>query len=152
MKTPYFNDTDAPLIIGGITILPGQTGDLPAHLVPQKTATTPADDSNTVLVEVLLGKASDVAPLLSDLSKEGLIELEALEKAGKNRKGVLQAISGELLSREDDPDTAAHEAREQRLNELGELTIEQLQSLKTNAAADDIALIDHAIALKEAAE
>lgn len=108
-KVPYTNSTKKIVHVGNVTIFPGDTREVDPTLLPGHKAKQPAEqlDVNPILA-LLDGSVKQIADALSGISAEDLDALELAEEAGKTRKGVLEAIAEERLSRAD----AAQEAEE----------------------------------------
>ena len=102
---PVKNHGKTPMYVGSVMILPGETRILPAHHVPAHLHPQPEQpeaktEEKDPLLELLTGTVLAVAAALADLSIEELDRLEAGENATeKPRKGILEAITEEKLSR-----------------------------------------------------
>nr|MBL8410819.1 hypothetical protein [Dechloromonas sp.] len=103
MRIPIENTGSSPLYVGGKMIPPGETmtfeeEDLPAEHRPGATA-EPEETPANPLAEILARSIAKAVLGLPDLSDTELKELELLEMAGGNRKGMLAEIMQETLRR-----------------------------------------------------
>lgn len=111
MKQPYHNDTDRFMHIGSVMIPPKCTRDVDPRLIPgANVESVPTDAPTSTLSDILKQNVAAVVLGLALLTDEELVELEALEKTGKNRNGVLREITHERLRRADASQTAPTEA------------------------------------------
>lgn len=104
--TNYTNTGKTNVHIDGKTILPGESRAVDETQVPGfGVADDNADgqdfkEADTLLADILLGTAKEIAAALSGLNDEQLDQLELLEgDADKPRKGVLDSINHEQLVR-----------------------------------------------------
>lgn len=100
-KVPHTNDTDKFMHVGSVTIPPGETRDVDPTLLPgyePEEEEKPQEHDNP-LDDILLKSIADIVTLLPEVPSEQLLELEAMESVGKNRKGLLEAIAAEQLKR-----------------------------------------------------
>lgn len=102
---PVTNTTEMPIYVGGAMVPPGETRHFPAHQVPEHLrpkapAPARAPEPDTVLA-LLDGTVADIAGALPGLSDEDLARLRQAEEDGKTRKGVMEAITEEVLRRAD---------------------------------------------------
>lgn len=100
------NPTKTNLHVGAAIVPPGETKDfpesrVPRHLRPQeKAAEAPKPPTiNETLAELLKGNVPTVVAALADMAAADIEQLELMEQAGQNRKGVLGAVAEELLNR-----------------------------------------------------
>lgn len=109
-EIPVHNPGKNVLYVGGNAIPPRETRILPADLVPVHLLApeTPAEpgidapDDDAALRELLGGTVAEVRASLDPLSDEHLVqlaELEAKDHGGAGRKGVLEAIAEEQITR-----------------------------------------------------
>ena len=101
-KKPYTNTTDKIIHIGNCTIWPGQTREVDETLLPDyrpPARQEPQDDTNAALAALLDGSVNEVRDALESFDADQLDTLESLESAGKDRKGVAEAIADERLRR-----------------------------------------------------
>lgn len=105
MKTvPVTNTTKANLHLAGKVIAPGDTRHIditmvPDHLLPKERSEEVTEAPADPIVELLSGTVPEVGKALPDLDDEQLNAVEANEKVGQQRKGVLEAITAERLRR-----------------------------------------------------
>lgn len=102
MQVPIENKGSMPIYVGGMMIPAGETrhfseDDLPPEF--RSSAPVVQDDLADPFAEILDGNVHEVTGALDLLNREWLVRLEAMELAGKNRKGVLAAIAEEMLRR-----------------------------------------------------
>lgn len=101
------NDGPNAIFVAGRMILPGTSDvvDVPedADAAHDETAVTVGDsamaDADAPLLALLEQKVGDVVQVLSGMTDDELIRLEAIETAGKGRKGVLAEVTVERLKR-----------------------------------------------------
>lgn len=98
-KVHYHNTTAAPIYIGGVAIAPGAARLVDARLVPGAEVKTEVPPAGDPLLDLLDGSVADVVAKLEGMSDAELDQLEAAEKGGKTRKGVLAGITEERLRR-----------------------------------------------------
>lgn len=102
-KIPVENKTKMPMYVAGLMIPPGETRHFDLHQVPAEFRPVAAKvvevEKADPLLAILLGAVAAVVMGLPTLSDDELHRMAALETHGKNRKGVLAAISEELLER-----------------------------------------------------
>ena len=111
--TPYTNNGDTTVYVGGMAILPGETREVATEALPRrpqpKAEQTEAPSEDAVIGEVVAHKAKDLIGMLGKFARDELERVEAAEKKGQARKGVLEAIANEKLQRasagQDDGDT-----------------------------------------------
>jgi len=113
-QVPIENKGKSPIFVGGVMIPPGETRHFADDLLPPEfRSSAPAvveEAAGDPLAELLDGTVAEVTGALDLLNREWLVQMEALEQAGKKRKGVLAAIAEELLRRADDFATEGGEA------------------------------------------
>ena len=102
MQVPIENKGAMPIYVGGMMIPAGETrhfaeDDLPPEF--RSSAPVVNDELADPFAEILDGNVHEVTGALDLLNHEWLVRLEAMELAGKNRKGVLAAIAEEILRR-----------------------------------------------------
>jgi hypothetical protein len=87
------NKGDSPMYVMGRMIGPGcaEMVDVPPNAEDEVPTQGDAEPENPLAV-LLAGPLKEVVPALDGLSDEDLAAVEALEVAGKNRKGVLEAV------------------------------------------------------------
>lgn len=101
-QVPIENKGWSPIFVGGVMIPPGETRHFADDLLPpeyRSAAPVVQDDLVDPFTELLDGNVAEVTGALDLLNREWLVRLEAMELAGKNRKGVLAAIAEEMLRR-----------------------------------------------------
>lgn len=102
---PITNHGDSPKFVGGKMIPPGETrvfteAELPPeYQAPAPVAELPAGGLDEPLLLILAATVAQVVAGLPDLSDEELARLALLEAEGKDRKGVLEAITALQLER-----------------------------------------------------
>jgi len=102
MRVPIENRGKMPIYVGGVMIPAGETRHFEDDLLPpefRSSAPVVVEAAGDPLGELLDGNVAEVTGGLDMLSDEFLARLEALELAGKARKGVLAAIAEEGLRR-----------------------------------------------------
>lgn len=105
-KIPYQNKGDTPVIIGGVTIPPGQTRAVDARLVPGAVATVETAGGKNPLLELFDATLSPVrAALSAPLTPDELAQLEQAESEGRSREDALRAIGDERVRQAANPDT-----------------------------------------------
>jgi len=96
----YKNETGRTVHLGGKMIRPGACRPVPDGLVPGTAPPPPEPGPDpAAVVELLERSVPEVRDALGMLSDADLATLDAAEAVGRNRKGVLAAISAELLLR-----------------------------------------------------
>lgn len=106
-KIFLFNDTNAPKIMGGKWVPPGEgrevddvcmpAGEGPAHADPEAA---PVTDLDANLRDMLATGVKSLVPLLAEASAETLAGLARLEQASETpRKTLLAAIAEQQLNR-----------------------------------------------------
>ncbi len=102
-KRPYTNDTDSIQHIGTVTLWPGETREVEETLIPDHQAAPQASPQGPGPLALLIQRnAPEVIAALPTLDDEQLSSLDEMERATeKPRKGVLQAIAEEKLTRAD---------------------------------------------------
>lgn len=102
MKVPYQNDTDSPVHIGNVTIMPGNTRDVEeTHIPGHKGKEIATQDTQPhPLGDLLKGNVGVVAQALNGMAFEDVELLGELEQAGQARKTLLAAIATEILARQ----------------------------------------------------
>lgn len=128
-KIHYHNTTDTTVYIGGVAIAPGSARLVDARLVPGATVKTEAPPAGDPLLDILDGSVPEVVEKLKTVSLAGLGQLEAAEKNGKTRKGVLTGITEERLHR------ASMEPTDEQLVALQKASEEELQEIEDGAIA-----------------
>lgn len=99
-KAHYHNTSESPVYIGGVMIPPGASREVNARLVPGATAPAVAQEPEVDAIAALLdGTVKEIEAALEGLSDEDLAKAEAAERAGKDRKGVIEALAEETLRR-----------------------------------------------------
>ena len=101
-QVPIENKGNSPIFVGGVMIPPGETRHFADDLLPpefRSSAPVVKDELTDPFAEILDGNVAEVTGALDLLNREWLVRLEAMEMAGKNRKGVLAAIAEEMLRR-----------------------------------------------------
>lgn len=102
---PITNPGDSPVFVGGKMIPPGETrvfteAELPPeYKAPAPVAAAQAAGPDEALLLILAATVAQVVAGLPDLSDEELARLALLEAEGKDRKGVLEAITALQLER-----------------------------------------------------
>lgn len=108
-KTPYFNDTDHMVFVGGVMVPPSETRLVDGSLIAAATAAAEQNDNapekldaNEIdrekLAELLKNKQEDVLKALPDLNLAETEALGELEQVGQARKGILGAVAERLLA------------------------------------------------------
>lgn len=94
---PYTNETANYVVIGNITIPPGQTRDVEDILHPEYQAepeSGPASTSTDIVDVLQRGPIAELLKCLPELSREDLDRMDTAEQQRKTpRKTVLAAIS-----------------------------------------------------------
>lgn len=154
----FTNDTDKTIPIGSKSVRPGETREVDPSMIPEKWKKkahgleAKKEDSKPELNPILLildGTVADVLQAISEKKDDGsykyltddLAALEQAEQAGNTRKGVIEGLSEERLSRANavqeietfvkelsemsDPDVKA--ARELHAEEPGMLALVQAE-------------------------
>ncbi len=103
-EIPVTNTTNANLHIGGKVIIPGETRMVDERIVPDSLKTKEqnagdAEEPRDPIHGLLEGTVVEITAALAGLSTEELAQLHDAEVAGKNRKGVLEAIAADQLRR-----------------------------------------------------
>jgi hypothetical protein len=106
-KIPHTNTSDAPAYVAGVLLRPGETRLVDARLLPASpeyaspspAAPAPTSPAPDPLLDILDGPVREIAAGLAALSDAELTTLEAAERAGKTRKGVIDAIATERAAR-----------------------------------------------------
>lgn len=159
MKVPYHNTKSHPEHVGGVMVQPGETRFIDENRHPdypgmgaRRAAPTP-EPTGSDMTDLAAEKADVIKAQLAELDDNQLSELLAAEEAGKNRKGVVEAVNSELLTRaseggegaENDP--AAVEAQ-QFAASLPEMSDDELAELAESVADDEgrLALVNEEIA------
>ena len=101
MKVPYFNQTNKPVTLGSVTIMPGACRDVDESLLkPATKAPKAAEPAEFDAAELLKLSVSKLEPMLVDMTDKQLHDLKGIEEQDdKPRKSLLEAFDGELLSR-----------------------------------------------------
>jgi hypothetical protein len=101
MKTPYTNETDKFVHIGSVTIAPGATRDVEDSHIPGYTppASTTNESPENPLARIAVLSVDKAKAQLKNLTDGELAQLGDLEKAGQQRKTLINAIADELLQR-----------------------------------------------------
>jgi hypothetical protein len=128
-KVHHHNTTAAPMYVGGVMIPPGAARLVDARLVPgAKPKTEPLPEGDPLL-DILDGSVPEVVARLDAVSAVGLNQLEAAEKNGKTRKGVLAGIAEERLRR------ATFQPSEDQIAALQTMSDEDLQKVEEESIA-----------------
>jgi hypothetical protein len=99
-KVPYTNNTSRHMNVGGKLIAPGDTREVDQRDVPGfKQAAKPAPAERDQVRELLEKGVKAIVSELPNLTDAQLIALADGEKAGKDRKSLLEAIAAEQLGR-----------------------------------------------------
>ncbi len=98
-KTHYHNTGTAPVYIGGVCIPPGAAREVDARLVPGAVAPAAPAETGNPLLDLLDESVPAIIAELPKLTATEIDLLEAAEKSGKTRKGVLNAITEHRLGR-----------------------------------------------------
>jgi len=106
------NPGKSPIYVNGKAIMPDETrvfkaADVPPYLRPEQQEQADDDNGagsegskeNNTLAELLEGAIPTIVEALPGLKDDDLQALAGLEQAGKDRKGVLEAIAAEQLKR-----------------------------------------------------
>ena len=105
MAKAITNPGKTPMYVAGRYIGPGETRhfedhEVPPHMLEEAINTeTSRHNPSATTPQASSEKAADLIARLASLSVEQLLELEQQEHDGKKRKGVLEAIAKELLTR-----------------------------------------------------
>lgn len=124
------------LHVGSDIVPPGETKDFPESRVPkhlrpaEQKEEQPAAPVADPLAELLKGTVKDVTAELPGMSTADIERLGELEQLGQQRKGILGAIAGLLLTRAANADMLA---------KVAALTDEDLAAaLEASAAGGDV--------------
>ncbi len=97
MKKPYTNNTDGIQHVGSVTVMPHSTREVEERDIQAYTghsdAAKPEESPNNPLALFLSANVKTIANNIADLSAAELDGIETLEKADKNRNGVINAIA-----------------------------------------------------------
>ena len=89
------------MFVGGKMIFPGaaELVDVPEDAEPElaEAGAEPALDGDAPMLALLEQGVAKIVPVLAAMTDEELARLEALESAGKNRKGLLAEVTVERL-------------------------------------------------------
>jgi len=139
----------------GITVLPGETRMVPAHLVPRAAAPAPrapepeAPDQSAVVAAWLAHSIADIRKLLPVLTLDDIDALEAGENAAERpRTGLLSALQEARMQR------AADEEQEEFRAAVRTMDREELQT-HAELVADDpqrLEIIEAALATLDAGD
>lgn len=108
-RIPHTNTGDGPIYVGNVRIPAGGTRTVDSNLLPTTPATaeTPPEDPLGALTELVTGKVTDVIGALASLDEVQLAQLAEIERGGKNRSTLIEAIELTLLERVDEREQAA---------------------------------------------
>ncbi|MBK7011927.1 MAG: hypothetical protein IPH43_04070 [Xanthomonadales bacterium] len=112
--------------------------------MPGAEAKIEAPAAGDPLLDLLDGSVADVVGKLTSVSALGLDQLEAAEKDGKTRKGVLTGLTEERLRR------ASFQPTAEQIAELQQMSEEKLQEMEDGATADGYLRAIAAIAAERA--
>lgn len=123
-KVPYTNHSKVTQHIGPCSIAPNETREVEeTHLPIQKAREEqPPVTLEEAIQAILAHTIPEIDEVLPTLEDSDLDTLESMEKAGKNRDGVLKAVAAERLSRAD----AVHQVEEYR-ELLASMDVEELK-------------------------
>lgn len=100
-EIPVHNNTERAESIGGILLRPGESRMIDEQLVPDQWKPKPqaeATEAEADPLDVILdGNVAEVIDSLADLDVAQLDALADREHAGKNRKGVTEAIAARQI-------------------------------------------------------
>lgn len=101
---PVTNDGDSTRYVGGYAIHPGETREVPEHLVPADVDVVMDQDAVIDPVAQTLGHPiKGIVEMLPAMDDAELALVESAEIIGANRKGLLTAIAEEKLKRAANP-------------------------------------------------
>lgn len=148
MKVPYHNTNSHPEHVGGVMVQPGETRFIDEHRHPdypglgdRRPAAAKPEPKGSDMAELAGEKAADIKDRLTELDDDHLAELLTAEEAGKNRKGVVEAINAELLTRASDG--AGGEGGE---NDPAAVEVEQFAASLPNMSDDELAELAETVA------
>ena len=97
------NKGTSVMFVGGKMIFPGASElvDVPEDAEPElaEAGTEPELDGDAPMLALLEQGVAKIVPVLAAMTGEELARMEALETAGKNRKGLLAEVTVERLKR-----------------------------------------------------
>ena len=97
------NKGPSVMFVGGKMIFPGSAElvDVPEDAEPElaEAGAEPELDGDAPMLALLEQGVAKIVPVLAVMTGEELARLEALETAGKNRKGLLAEVTVERLKR-----------------------------------------------------
>ncbi len=134
MRKPYTNDSEAPIYVGGVLILAGETRVVDVHEPTEAVAEKP-EDPQAALKALVAGKAPDLIAALPGIGDADLTALLELEQAKSNpRSTVVAAIEAAKLDRQKLVEEAAKRLAD-AITSLPEKTDEELAELLEAAKA-----------------
>lgn len=95
------NDTPNMMYVEGRMIAPGEGREVDVPDEAPALVEEAMEDPDLVLQDLLAGTVAGVGAALQGLSQETLGRLEVLEAAGKNRKGVMEALADAFIAAAD---------------------------------------------------
>lgn len=102
------NDGTEIIYVGGKMIPPGEGRDIDETMLPPEHRDAPAQDEakkpslDELLAEELKKSVKELVDGLGGMTQEALDRLEALEREGKARKSLLEALAAEKIARADE--------------------------------------------------
>lgn len=97
------NKGTSVMFVGGKMIFPGSAElvDVPEDAEPElaEAGTEPELDGDAPMLALLEQGVAKIVPVLAAMTGEELARMEAIEAAGKNRKGLLAEVTVERLKR-----------------------------------------------------
>lgn len=101
MKQYVENNTPNTMYVAGVAIAPGEGREVDLPDVAGPAPEEPVLDADAALHELLAGNVDAVKAGIAGLSGETLQQLLALEREGKARKGVLEALGDAIIAAAD---------------------------------------------------
>lgn len=99
MKVPYTNTTNGPQYVGPLLIQAGDTRMVDQSFLPSAPEAHAESPPADPVLALLDANVSAVTGSIATLSDADLDRLEAAERDGKTRKGVLEAIAAQKIDR-----------------------------------------------------
>lgn len=98
---PVTNDGSTTRYVGSIAIQPGETREVPEHLVPAEASVEATADptEDDAIAQILDHNVSTIIDMLPQFSGDELFRVELAETNGAARKSLLKAIAEERLTR-----------------------------------------------------
>lgn len=101
MKKYVENNTPNTMYVAGVAIAPGEGREVDLPDVAGPAPEEPLPDANAALRELLAGNVDAVKAGIAGLSGDTLQQLLALERDGKARKGVVEALGDAIIAAAD---------------------------------------------------